>query len=513
MFELVDGGGYTKLNKISDIYDVIVVGGGGSGLAAALSAASSGAKTLLLEKNGAIGGSTAMSIGSITAAGTRFQKDRGVVDTTDSHFIDMGLFLGADDHRENKELRRILVDNVPDTLEWLMGLGLRFFGPMPEPPHSKPRMHNVIPNSRAYPYVLSRACFKSGVQCLTNARVTELLKDGDAVTGVIVSVAGVQRHIKCRGGVILATGDFSASPAFKERFLPSVAHIDAINPSCTGDGQRIGEGIGAPILNGDILWGPSLRVQPGEGTSLAQRLPAWPLLTKVMSIALAKLPVWLFRPFVLSFMTSTLAPSGKLLRAGAILINRDGRRFTSEADNPALDVAKQTGNQAYIVFDEEIAQKFTRWPNYVSTAPGVAYAYIGDYQKQNKLYAQGKSVAELASRIGVPSERLSETFRTYNEELKTRSDETRKPLDRGPFHAIGPVSAWIDITEGGLGVSSKHEVLTAQGQIIPGMYAVGSVGQGGLILAGHGHHLGWAFTSGRRAATFAAERARNLSEQ
>ena len=39
------------------------------------------------------------------------------------------------------------------------------------------------------------------------------------------------------------------------------------------------------------------------------------------------------------------------------------------------------------------------------------------------------------------------------------------------------------------------------------LFAAGAAGQGGVILAGHGHHLGWAFTSGRRAGRFAADRA------
>jgi fumarate reductase flavoprotein subunit len=37
--------------------------------------------------------------------------------------------------------------------------------------------------------------------------------------------------------------------------------------------------------------------------------------------------------------------------------------------------------------------------------------------------------------------------------------------------------------------------------------AAGSTGQGGLLLKGHGHHLAWAFASGRRAGRFAAEAA------
>src|SRR5258708_34502623 len=99
--------------------DVVVVGGGGAGMAAALAAASAGKKTVLLEKNPQLGGTTGMSIGSITAAGTRFQKKHGIQDNVDDHFADMSLFLGPLDGRENKALRRVLVDNVPDTFEWL----------------------------------------------------------------------------------------------------------------------------------------------------------------------------------------------------------------------------------------------------------------------------------------------------------------------------------------------------------------------------------------------------------
>ena len=47
-------------------------------------------------------------------------------------------------------------------------------------------------------------------------------------------------------------------------------------------------------------------------------------------------------------------------------------------------------------------------------------------------------------------------------------------------------------------------VLRDDGAVIPGLYAAGSAGQGGLLLEGHGHHLGWAFISGRIAGRHAA---------
>ena len=58
----------TLLSRIET--DVIVVGGGGAALAAARSARSAGAEAILLEKNPQLGGSTAWSVGSVTATQT-----------------------------------------------------------------------------------------------------------------------------------------------------------------------------------------------------------------------------------------------------------------------------------------------------------------------------------------------------------------------------------------------------------------------------------------------------------
>jgi succinate dehydrogenase/fumarate reductase flavoprotein subunit len=129
--------------------DVLVIGGGASGLAAAIEAAGAGASVIVLEKNAMTGGSSRLSVGSINAAGSSLQKRAGISDSPDSHFADMDHFMGPFAQKENRELRRLLVDHAAETLEWLMSLGLSFYGPPADPPHCQPRMHNVLPNSRA----------------------------------------------------------------------------------------------------------------------------------------------------------------------------------------------------------------------------------------------------------------------------------------------------------------------------------------------------------------------------
>src|SRR5688572_15760253 len=94
--------------------DVLVLGGGGSGMAAAISAAEMGSSVLLIEKNPHLGGTTCLSVGSITASGTHHQKSAGIVDSPEAHFEDMSLFMTPGQlERENFELRKVLVENVP----------------------------------------------------------------------------------------------------------------------------------------------------------------------------------------------------------------------------------------------------------------------------------------------------------------------------------------------------------------------------------------------------------------
>ena len=153
---------------MSGLYDVIVVGGGGSGLAAAVSAAERGFKTLVLEKNPQPGGTTGIAIGSFTSNRTSLQKKMGIADSAEDHEADAGQFAPPDiEARNAEEMRAWFLSHSAETFEWLRTLGLSFHGPSPEPPNRVARMHNVLPNAKAYINTLRTRLQKLGgiLQC------------------------------------------------------------------------------------------------------------------------------------------------------------------------------------------------------------------------------------------------------------------------------------------------------------------------------------------------------------
>jgi fumarate reductase flavoprotein subunit len=61
------------------------------------------------------------------------------------------------------------------------------------------------------------------------------------------------------------------------------------------------------------------------------------------------------------------------------------------------------------------------------------------------------------------------------------------------------VKAYFTTTEGGAMVDRQMRVLDDQGDVIPGLFAVGQNGLSGMVLWSHGLHIAWAMTSGRLA--------------
>lgn len=478
-------------------FDVIVVGGGGSGLAAAVSAAEHGASVLLLEKYAQLGGATGIAVGSFTSNRTRMQTGAGIKDSLDDHVEDASLFAPPEiEARNNFEMRRWFLDQGADTLHWLMDMGLNFYGPNPEPPNRVPRMHNVVPGAKAYITVLHARLIKLGGTVLTNTPVLSLVLDSDQVTGVEAGVGGEKHVFSATSGVVLAAGDYTNSSALISRFKgKEFAHIEGISERAKGDGHLLAEKVGAQLVNMDVTYGPELRFVPSKLKTFQQLLPTRGPLTKLMGLVVPLMPQFLMNMMIKRLLVTWQHPEDALFDEGAILVNQNGESFCQEKESPQreIEIAKQPGKIGYILLDKSLYENFSQWPNYISTAPKIGYAYVDDYLKlRPDVAVRGASLAEIAQKRSIPLDNLQKSAEECG-------------LVEGPWVLLGPAKAYFTNTEGGVVINKKFQALDLEGNPISGLYAVGQNGLSGQILWGHGLHIAWAITSGRLVGKLLAD--------
>ncbi|MEX2376264.1 MAG: FAD-dependent oxidoreductase [Dehalococcoidia bacterium] len=463
--------------------DVIVIGSGAAGLAAAVSAAEKDLKVVVLEKEARLGGTTMWSVGSLTASNSALQRKAGIVDEDPDAFAqDMVAFRPELLRDDAPQLRRLYARESGATVDWLLGLGVSFAGPYLEPPHRIPRMHNVIPGSRAYVDRLARAARRLGVVILRDARVVRV-SPGSAPSVVVADSSGVERQLTAVRGVVLATGDFSANRTMRMEHLDDdAAPAQPINPHADGSGHELAATVGAELRGMNITFGPQLRFPEPPRPGLISRLPTWPWLTRIEAAVVQHLPPGALRPFVKSLLITHMSPTPELFTEGAVLINTSGKRFCNEIES-VTQLSHQPQGKGFIVLDERIGTRFDTSAA-ISTAPGIAFAHLSDYRRgRPDLVHTAPEATALAFKLGVPAGALASTVEQSSLE--------------GGLIALGPLYSMITVTEGSIRIDDELRVLDTTGSPLPGLYAVGGVGQGGMLLLGHGHHIGWALTSGR----------------
>ena len=224
--------------------DLVIIGGGGGGLAAAVAAAEMGAgKIIVLEKRGAVGGNTALSVGPF-AADSPAQKRAAIEFQRDDLFK---IAMNWAHWKINPRIVRAFMDKSGDTIRWLEEKGLRFRC-MALYPNQFPAVWHLPEGGSGSDIikVLSGECKRLGVEVLTSAPANKILTGPDgAVTGVRGEKKGEQFTIKTKS-VIIASGGYGDNKELLRKYCSNYHD----NMKCdglphTGDGLLMAMEIGA----------------------------------------------------------------------------------------------------------------------------------------------------------------------------------------------------------------------------------------------------------------------------
>ena len=354
-------------------------------------------------------------------------------------------------------------------------------------------------NGNALVAALATSAFEAGVEIRTACPAQRLLRDGERVTGAVLTTPDGPVEVHANSGVLLACGGFPHDDARKAALLPHAPtgreHHSAASRGNTGDGLRLGESAGGRVGT-DGLQAAAL-----APVSLVPRADG----------SFAHFPHLIERA-----------------KPGLIMVRTDGQRFANEADSyhdvmQALLKATPPGQpvQAWLVADHEFMRHYglgAAKPAPMPLGPMLANGYV----------KRGRTLAELAQACGIAADALQATVQRYNAmALRGQDEDFAKgetpynrmqgdadfaaergwpnpcmgPLERGPFYAVRVVAGSLG-TFAGLKVNTCAQVLDANSQPIPGLYAGGN--DMDSMMAGHypsgGITLGPAMTFGWIAA-------------
>ena len=129
--------------KICAETPLLIIGAGAAGLCAALAAKEAGIEAVVIERDAVPAGSTALSAGLIPAAGTRFQRAKGIADSPQ--------LFAADIQRKAKgeadpSIVKAVAQGAGALVEWLAdryGLPFDVIDNFNYPGHSAMRMHGL----------------------------------------------------------------------------------------------------------------------------------------------------------------------------------------------------------------------------------------------------------------------------------------------------------------------------------------------------------------------------------
>jgi fumarate reductase flavoprotein subunit len=445
---------------------LIIVGAGAAGLCAALAAKEAGIDPVVVERDDVPAGSTALSAGLIPAAGTRFQRAKGIVDGPE--------LFAADIRRKAKgeadpAIVGVVAAGAAQLVEWLSDryrLPFEVVDNFNYPGHSAMRMHG-LPSRTGRELIdrLRHAAEANDIVILTKSTAQRLFADSESsIRGVEVARRdGSCERLGC-DAMILACNGFGGNPELVRQYIPEMTGALYFgHPGNRGDAVIWGDALGAQLSH--------LGAYQGHG-----------------SVA---------TPHNILITWATIMQGG-------IQVNGDGRRFCDETrgySEQAAEVLRQPGAFAWTVFDARIADVARQFD---------------DFQKAESAGAilTANTIGELAAGMRVPAAAFEaewnevENLKLANGRDRFSRDFSAEQACKPPFHAVKVTGALFH-TQGGLAIDSKGRVRRKDGKSFPNLFAAGGAAAGvsGSTAAGYlsGNGLLTATVLGRLTGQTAAE--------
>lgn len=491
--------------------DVIVVGTGPAGMACAAAAAENKASVIVVEMNDKVGGKGILAGGNLgIGGGTRMQIEQGFEENADMIYQDRTEFSLRTDAKMKVEdveggvheigqwrrisgaedaegLSRVFADRSLDTWNWLDKLGAPFIKANVSSMSAVYRGSRYYTTTKATPvnregkdtdmqaggagliWPMYDHAVKNGAKFFLSHKMTRIIREGDRsgrVLGIEVKAGDKTLYFKGNKAVFLGTGSWNGNKKLKVLFSPWLIKY----PHVSGEPYVFNDGSG---MQAGIEAGASLTTDRGSDWHGWHRHPG----THWHSIDM---------PYGLP---GTEEPDP----ATSIFVNALGKRFMNETigeDNPAwvggnppfyfaqlasLQPTNEHGPIVWIVMDEDARVKQEM------------EFKVGEIVDE-KMYATGATIAELAAKMNVPADALTESVTKYNALVASGKDtdfgkkEMAAKIEKPPFHAL----LWgiqKHNTLGGLTHNEKAQVLDWDRNVIPGLYAAGEVA-GGMDLIG-----------------------------
>jgi succinate dehydrogenase/fumarate reductase flavoprotein subunit len=363
----------------------------------------------------------------------------------------------------------------------------------------------TLTNGNALAGRLAKSAFDLGIPLWLSSPVAELIRDGEAVRGAVVTRQGKRVRVNARLGVVLACGGFPHDVVRRKAMFPHAPsgqeHFSPGPVGNTGDGLRLAEAVGGRVEDGlphAAAWVPVSVTTRKDGSK-------------------GVMPHFIDRA-----------------KPGVIAVTADGVRFANEGNSyhdfvQAMVKAAKPGREiaAYLITDHRSLRRYG-----LGCVPPFPMP-LGHHLSSGYL-KRGATLTELARVTGIDAMSLEATVAAFNADAALGQDPSFgkgsraynryqgdalhgpnpcvAPIKDGPFYAIKMVIGDLG-TYAGIRTDEHARALDAQGQPIEGLYAAGNdmASIMGGNYPGAGITLGPALTFGYIAGRHLAERAAQRS--